>query len=870
MFLNNRRLPRWLFRFFTPFLVIFLVSACGGGGGGGSSGGQTPAPAPVDTSPTLGTVANQEFLQNEDVDFLLPAGSGGNAPLRYSLTGTLPVGLNFSTATRRITGTPTEITAATTLTYTVTDNDGDTASTSFTVAILEDLQPQFADGARIDNINSIVSDPINVTVPEGSGGNEPLSYSLEPDLPDGLTLDTSTFEISGTPNAPLESAEFTYSVSDSDGDSVSITFNIEIEEDLAPQFGEATIDDQIFNVSDEVVAIALPIATSGNPPLSYKVEPDLPPGLTFDMSQDPHSLSGIPTAAQQVTAYTFSVEDADINAESAELSFTIEVTPDLVLPAVADMNLQQDDTVSFVLPEATGGKPPLTYSIQGTLPEGLVFDSESRELRGVPTQETMAVPLEYTVVDAAGFSVMVTFFITVVDDQLPMLDHTFPDWTYEVGDSVFIQLPRSSTGNHPLTYELIGDLPDGLTFNPSSLTITGTATSVHADSAYAFIVTDADGDRDVLGFHIEVLVKLAIATDGLTFSSPSMFEWSPTPPVQPIGVTAGYLPQFDGAASTFTINMNRATTSDVLVRLESITGAGYATPNVDFYICRAISSVNLNEPCGDNTLLIQPDRSNEFNLRVSNGSSTATVMLLPIRDVDDEGPERVAFQSLAIDGVLTPTRTTTYTVLNDVGYPLVEAPPNATSSHTIVLTSFASWSVNQTSQFQAELRLNNEGLNHIDAGVVVIDYYHNPSTETLTNLLEPAQVTGSRTTRATRSVKPQSEEPARQHEVSFEYLSTDRFEDEILLSFQDTNVLNDGEHLYHISDVLCDVTLGADETVETEVPCFGGDSAREQALIQRAAVFFSSSLGVVGGACGPVPPRAPISIPIRYDLNNGI
>ena len=86
-------------------------------------------PAPLDRMPVLPALADQAGQVGTDVDITLPAATGGDAPLTYSLAG-LTAGLQFAPATLRITGAPTAA-GTETVTYEVEDADGDTDTATF-------------------------------------------------------------------------------------------------------------------------------------------------------------------------------------------------------------------------------------------------------------------------------------------------------------------------------------------------------------------------------------------------------------------------------------------------------------------------------------------------------------------------------------------------------------------------------------------------------------------------------------------------------------------------------------------------------------------------------------------------------------------
>ena len=72
-----------------------------------------------------------------------------------------------------------------------------------------------------------------LTLPEATGGNGALTYSLGPMIPDGLTFDASTRTLSGTPTT-AGTYDMTYTVKDGDdntnaSDAATQTFTITVQ-----------------------------------------------------------------------------------------------------------------------------------------------------------------------------------------------------------------------------------------------------------------------------------------------------------------------------------------------------------------------------------------------------------------------------------------------------------------------------------------------------------------------------------------------------------------------------------------------------------------------------------------------------------------
>ena len=84
-----------------------------------------------------GDVLSQTFTMGMDIaPLVLPEGSGGAPPYTYNLTPALPAGLDFDETTRTISGAPAAVTAATRYTWSVTDQDGMSASVTFIIEVI--------------------------------------------------------------------------------------------------------------------------------------------------------------------------------------------------------------------------------------------------------------------------------------------------------------------------------------------------------------------------------------------------------------------------------------------------------------------------------------------------------------------------------------------------------------------------------------------------------------------------------------------------------------------------------------------------------------------------------------------------------------
>ena len=260
----------------------------------------TPTPTakqPIDTTPSFSrSVSDLEYMVGTAVSTpALPAATGGNGTLTYSLTP-LVTGLSFDPQTRLLTGTPTSV-GTYEMTYRVTDADADDDTIRFTITVSPpDIAPSFS-GSISDLEYTLGTEFSGLTLPDAAGGNRALTYSLTPPVP-GLSFNPQTRQLTGSPESP-GTYNMVYRVIDaddntSDADADTIRFTITVNEpDTAPSFS-ASVSDMEYTQGTEVSIPALPAATGGNGALIYFLDPQVP-GLSF--SPQTRLLTGTPTSA---------------------------------------------------------------------------------------------------------------------------------------------------------------------------------------------------------------------------------------------------------------------------------------------------------------------------------------------------------------------------------------------------------------------------------------------------------------------------------------------------------------------------------------------------------------------------------------------
>ena len=279
----------------------------------------------------------------------------------------------------------------------------------------------------------------------------------------------------------------------------------------APSFTDA-VDFQRYQQGTPITPVIFPTVTDGDGKLTYSL-PDLPPGLTYTApgDEDKHSgiLSGTPTEPQAKTRYNLTVTDE--NQDEGSASFFIVIDRDL-LPSFADTTIaaqvyvQNREIEPLTLPRATGGDSSLAYALTPDLPAGLTFDAETFGVSGTPIKAMGEMTYTLTATDKDGDAATFAFTVAVMADLMPTFgDTSIAAQSYLVNQEIDpLTLPEATGGDGPLTYAIRPLLPDALSFDPTTRTLSGMPLKAMTETEYIVTASDADGYFVSLTFAMEV------------------------------------------------------------------------------------------------------------------------------------------------------------------------------------------------------------------------------------------------------------------------------------------------------------------------------------------------------------------------------
>ena len=391
--------------------------------------------------------------------------AGGTGTITYAVTNgySLPPGLTLNTSSGAITGTPTT-NGNYTFRITATSVSGSTSSTVTTpdLALTVGQSPALASNTLTETMQLGQSYSASVTA---SGFPAPTYSLASGSLPAGLTLNSSTGAITGTPNTM---ANYSFAIR---ATNVFAPSGVTLVTTSASVTAAPIYTDSAVNPRGSIgVAYSSEVLATGSPAPTYSISSGaLPNGLALNSATG--QITGTPTATGD---FSFVVTATNTYGSSSTNSLSIQIG---VGPAVSIDQMPQRGFVGVPISISTtsSGFPTPTFTLNsGTLPPGVTLNAQTGTLSGSPTT---AGSYTFTLLATnwVGASASLSYSITI--HAAPSITNAASiNQTINFGDAYSETLTVS--GPWSLGYRInTGSLPEGITLDAATGTISGVAES---------------------------------------------------------------------------------------------------------------------------------------------------------------------------------------------------------------------------------------------------------------------------------------------------------------------------------------------------------------------------------------------------------
>jgi len=348
----------------TAGTFLVSLSATNAGGTGSATLTLDVSPAGTPGAPVITSGMSAITLEGQPFFYQITA---TNAPTSYDATG-LPAGLTVDTGTGLISGTPF-VSGTFAINLSATNTAG-TGTALLTLVVVGAIPPP-PDITSPSSATATVGESFSYLI---TATNTPSSYDAT-GLPAGLTVDTGTGLISGTPFV-----SGTFAINLSATNTAGTTSAILT---LTVQPASSQTHPIIISSTSATGRVSQPfnfqVITSGGDSSTRLYTNDLPAGLTADAVTG--RISGIVTSEGSFSV-TLTAIGGTTSSASLQLTFTSDpARPVIVSDIQAALTIGQPFSYTIMAP--TSDSPgSISYFYVGTLPPGLGFDSTTGTISG--------------------------------------------------------------------------------------------------------------------------------------------------------------------------------------------------------------------------------------------------------------------------------------------------------------------------------------------------------------------------------------------------------------------------------------------------------------------------------------------------------
>ena len=424
-----------------------------------------------------------------------------NCQIIYTMSGRLPPGVSFNSATGVISGTVggSPDTYDLTVTATAEDNSGNTDDEAFTITVV----PPLCDQIVIDPIsNKTVAVNTRITITPRVQVNCQIIYTMSGRLPPGVSFNSATGVISGTVGGSPDTYDVTVTATaeDNSGNTDDEAFTITVE---CPDITVTQSPDPVEVPAGGTATVTVSAEggcgtkTFGNPG-----------GLGWVRKTGSNEYTVEPPSGTAPGPYTFGVTATDAAGNTGPGTINVTVAcPDISVGGLSNVRVEVRQNMPSMTASASGGQGPYTYRKE-TGPEW-VNVSTAGVISGRAPNMTDTYTVTVKATDAGRCWGTTTFEITVVNPPLKIAD--IRDVEATVGQEMPARAASASGGQSPYTFTMSGK-PSWVNFNTSSGRISGTPTSTGTSTATVTVTDDKDVTATTPSFQLRVSAPLTIAS----------------------------------------------------------------------------------------------------------------------------------------------------------------------------------------------------------------------------------------------------------------------------------------------------------------------------------------------------------------------
>ena len=326
---------------------------------------------------------------------------------------------------------------------------------------------------------------VSLTLPSGtfsepSGGK--LTYTVRQAngqaCPSWLTFNATTLAFAGTVPSGMEALSLVVTATDANGLACSDSFAVTVPA-APPSLAHQTAE-QIW-LEGSKLSFTLPSNTFADPNgETFSYAATLYNGQALPSWLAINSSTGTFTGTVGNTASPLMIKVTATDTSGLSVSETLEAIlaapPPTLTVQTANQTWTAGKALTFTLPSNTFTSVPgqiLTFA--ATLPAGLTINASTGTISGTVPVGLGAYIIKVTATETSGLYISETFTTTVVASA-PIAGQT-PPQTWIAHQPISFRLPANSfvdPQGETLSYTVTG-LPAGLTFNPTTLTISGSS-----------------------------------------------------------------------------------------------------------------------------------------------------------------------------------------------------------------------------------------------------------------------------------------------------------------------------------------------------------------------------------------------------------